>query len=249
VRKGLYFASVSSALLWCAPAGATELVTTATTLVCGTDCDFDTISTLQSFDSSLGTLTGITLQIDALLTAEYNVQFANSEGPSQTGSALLSYSGLYNAVVNGETYNFPVAGSENFSITRTGSSFGIFPGTFTASGTATYLLDPSVFASFVDKSNQCGFAFHGLGVCASAQGGGPTAFNIASNVENLVFRGCFGTCNVSTTNYTLTYTYNPFAVPEASSWAMMLLGFAGIGFAMRRPGAYIDTVAEGGCDA
>jgi hypothetical protein len=40
---------------------------------------------------------------------------------------------------------------------------------------------------------------------------------------------------------TLTYT---FAVPEPSTWAMMLLGFAGVGFAgYRRPGAGRATLA------
>jgi len=33
-------------------------------------------------------------------------------------------------------------------------------------------------------------------------------------------------------SYKLTYFYS--AVPEPSTWAMMLIGFAGIGLAMRR---------------
>ena len=41
--------------------------------------------------------------------------------------------------------------------------------------------------------------------------------------------------NCIQSTYTLTYTYTPFgAVPEPETWAMMLLGFGAIGFAMRR---------------
>ena len=32
----------------------------------------------------------------------------------------------------------------------------------------------------------------------------------------------------------LTYTYTPAAAPEASTWAMMLVGFAGLGYALVR---------------
>jgi hypothetical protein len=36
----------------------------------------------------------------------------------------------------------------------------------------------------------------------------------------------------------VTYTYTPAAVPEPSTWAMMLAGFAGLGYAaIRRKGA------------
>jgi hypothetical protein len=42
----------------------------------------------------------------------------------------------------------------------------------------------------------------------------------------------------------VTYTYTPAAAPEASTWAMMLVGFAGLGYAVvRRKGAYRSVPA------
>jgi hypothetical protein len=36
----------------------------------------------------------------------------------------------------------------------------------------------------------------------------------------------------------VTYTYTPAAVPEPSTWAMMLVGFGGLGYAaIRRRGS------------
>jgi hypothetical protein len=56
----------------------------------------------------------------------------------------------------------------------------------------------------------------------------------ARNANNVV--GCNSSvsgCDLS--NYILTYTYSVAGgVPEPSTWAMMLIGFAAVGFAMRR---------------
>jgi len=46
--------------------------------------------------------------------------------------------------------------------------------------------------------------------------------------------GNVGELNGSTAYERLIFTFTPGAVPEPSTWAMMLLGFGGIGIAMRR---------------
>jgi hypothetical protein len=53
-------------------------------------------------------------------------------------------------------------------------------------------------------------------------------FNITSPTHSIVFDSPLGTSNVA------LFQTTGGAVPEPDTWAMMLLGFGGIGFAMRR---------------
>ena len=68
----------------------------------------------------------------------------------------------------------------------------------------------------------------------------PTFIGPGSITETLFSRGQ-GTLSSAALTGTMTYTYTPSVgspVPEPSTWAMMLIGFAGLGYAaVRRKGA------------
>ena len=111
-------------------------------------------------------------------------------------------------------------------------------------GAATFSLNP---ADFLSSSPYNGFVFDGvdLGFFDSVRADTTITVPGASRTVALPF-----ICDATTPYYSpgedscgfagfkLTYDYTPTtalpAVPEPASWAMMLLGFAGIGCAIRR---------------
>lgn len=222
---------------------ATTTTTTATTIACDSvECtDFDTAhSALQPFDSSLGTLTGITLQIDATSTTTYYAQFVNSSGPNpSSGSAELSFSSPFGAIVNGVSYSFEVAGAQTISVTGDPRFFQQRY-TFTASGSDTFALDRTLFSYFIGTANVCSQPLIGSptsGVCVTGQPeSSPTLNNIVTAANNLILLQ-FGPTPYTTNSatYRLTYSYIPVGdVPEPASWMLMLLGFGAIGSSIRR---------------
>jgi hypothetical protein len=214
------------------PALADTAVTTGNTVACGVDCQFNDNVALQPFNASLGTLTGITLQVDAHTDTAYSYVFPDfGANAGETGSAQLSFTSPFVATVNGATYSFTVSGDQ----TVIGTPAGMFTQRdFIASGSGTFTLDAATFNSFIGTATACGFASEGIGVCASgAPQISPSVGNIVAGTTNLTispFQGFIA----SYATYTLTYTYQSLAVPEASSWAMMLIGFGAIGWSMRR---------------
>lgn len=232
MRQSLIGGLLAGLLGLASPALANTVTTTGSTVACGVDCSFNDSVALQPFNSSLGTLTGITLKVDAHTDTAYQYSFPDfGSTPGETGTAQLSFMSPFNATVNGVVYSFSVSGSQNIS----GTTAGMFTQhDFIASGSGTFTLDAAAFNSFIGTATACGFASEGIGVCASGTSQiSPTAAAITASTNNLVISPYQGFMAAYAT-YTLTYTYQPLAVPEASTWAMMLIGFGGIGLIMRR---------------
>ncbi|WP_294536524.1 PEP-CTERM sorting domain-containing protein [uncultured Rhodoblastus sp.] len=82
------------------------------------------------------------------------------------------------------------------------------------------------------------FLFADLNISAAGLGftqfAGPDLFTGSPSSPNFKF-GTFALSSIVSGPSTITISATP-AVPEASSWAMMLVGFAGIGFMARRAG-------------
>lgn len=226
MRYWMLVAAFAAAAAVVSPASADTIITSTSTCTSTTACSPDT-SSLSAFDPTLGTLTGISLQVNGSKT---DAIMGIATNPPQTGSAQLSYSGRMSVLVNGATYTFDITGAEQDIIISGFNGIIGGNGLFTASGSGTFLIDPSVFGTFIAPAN-CG-ALIGLCVTGAPNGGSDYLTGIFHNVVN---------ANVSVTdaairaNFSLTYTYSPFnAVPEPASWAMMLVGFGAIGFQARR---------------
>lgn len=218
MRKGLWIGAAATAF-WCQPGSAAELVTTGSSQTCSSLCPG--AGAVQPFDSSLGTLTGITLQIDASYS-----WFAFLLSGAPIGEIVTynwSVSGIFTAVVNSLQYSVNLSGSGS------ASTGGFAHATITGSGAATFIVDPSVFDSFIDKADVCGISRE-VGVCVS--GGGRFTGGTSTSTNENVYLDV--TDDESSANYTVTYTYDPGGVPEPSTWAMMLLGFGAIGASIRR---------------
>lgn len=182
-------------------------------------------SALKAFESSLGTLTGITLQVSGDHQAGYNAFVSNPAlGP---GTAQFDYDGLFVVVLNGRNYSFEVSGSDALSLSsERPSKFGVF----TATGSGIFNLDPSLFDTFTDTPGACPFFADPVCVSLATHGIGIQDLVTSSNNINITAMDVYTPVSVK-----LTYTYTPFgdAVPEPTTWAMMILGFGGIGFALR----------------
>jgi hypothetical protein len=221
------------------PVQAQQLTTTSstTTYRCGGSCIIDQQKALQPFDSSLGTLTGITLHVDALNQAFYSYFFPNYiPNAQQTGSASFSYSGPFSVLLNGQLYSINIAGSDELSVGPDIIGYGT--GTFSAFGSGDISINHSLFDSFIDKSTECGIVGGFQGICVS--GGGEVFLSpyddIIVSSNNLRFSEFPGEVYLQTATYTLTYRYTPHGngVPEPATWVMMLIGFGAIGRQMRR---------------
>jgi hypothetical protein len=193
-------------------------------------------STLSPFDSSLGTLTGITLQIDGSKETAYFASPITYPDNARDlpldyvyGTADLAYTGDLTVLVNGVVYSFTITGGpEHFEWSPANP---VRPG-LTATGSATFDIDPSLFASFVDVAEACPDNPYVTppGVCAEFGPGDHFIDPIVSS-DNLNL-DLYGLAKFAT--FTLTYTYTPLGVPEPGTWGMMLLGFAAISMTMRR---------------
>lgn len=237
MRKMIVAVAFATLTGFASAASADTVTTTTTTQACNaTECsEYSTNkAALTPFDGSLGTLTAITLKVDASTQTLYTMGFTNGQLTSQSGSATLSYLSPFNVTVNGQTYSLDVSGSQNLSYTGLPT---FTASTFTATGSATFDLDSSLFASFVGTSTVCNiYRAPSSGVCVSGDASNlPTLASIVSNANNLVLSAASPAPSIlRNATYTLTYTYSPLAVPEPATWLMMLLGFGGIGFAARR---------------
>lgn len=212
MRKRLV--GVALAFAVASPAAADAQITSTNTSICDCLGPWVRDAALMPFDDSLGALTGISLSINANGTSETSV--SNPGGP-----ANLLLGGLFKATVNGVQYSVPLSGSYALP-----GSFGGFA-ELNASGTQVFQIDPSLFSTFVGTADDC---ITGIGVCVSQHG------YYGAFPTNQPPGSSFSTIEVGTfATYTVTYSYTPWSdLPEPSTWAMMLLGFAAIGLATRR---------------
>jgi hypothetical protein len=187
-----------------------------------------------SFDTSLGTLDSVTLRVDATDLREIGVSSYPDNTPidlSWTVNGQL-FLWLYDLSrgLSGGSFVVPLSGSGS----ATNVSYGF---SFYVTGSATFNLDPAFFT----VRYMPGYWPWDMGIHQSDPGfyynGDVTVVTNHPDRIQLGASTCAGgdeACNFGV--YTLTYNYTPFpaAVPEPSSWSMMLLGFGAIGLSMRR---------------
>jgi hypothetical protein len=213
-----------------APASAATFVTTGTS--CSGSVCFSLPARLDSFDSDLGTLRNIILDVEVDSQLAYLADFLSydSSPAVPTGTAHRAYDAPFQVILNGVSYSLNITGEEDLSYTGATLPF-LNGGVFHATGSKTFVIDQSLLDTFVDAGDCFGSVVPNQ-VCAI--GWYPTdqrVENIVQSSDNLRFRNFDSAAAV---RYTLTYIYRP--VPEPATWAMMLLGFAGIGMTIRRRG-------------
>lgn len=176
----------------------------------------------DSFDASLGRLTGATLAFDykAIYELAVSVRQAPAEGPF---GQILTY-GLGVAMAAGDRF-FGLSSGEPGSvacIVPSGTTSCLAAGRFeeVISGRIDVLdlaNDASPIIDLNEAQSFTGFFSH------DGVAGARPLFSAASSIN-------------WTGELTLTYTYEEQVpiVPEPSSWAMMLAGFGLIGMAVRR---------------
>lgn len=202
------------------------------------DSEFGAFAGFAPFDPSLGTLNSVTLEVELWRPRTWMLDVPADEPSSADvqwtvdGYWLLPAS----AATGGAGIAVPLTGSGTSTVSMDllaeGRAFGFFA--VDAYGAASLLLDPSAFFGGRVFFNGYDPAYFG--------DVGDTHFTVAGD-HGLTMLGsaCMGfdgpypeaedLCGA--TSYTLTYDYTP-AVPEPGTWAMMLLGFAGTGLALRR---------------
>lgn len=198
---------------------------------------------------------------NAAISIGYSTDGGTTITPVASGSGLVSWSGTidgYSTAVNATGFPLSVqpslltnslnvstdsgAGSLLIYITQTGlSSYsGGLLSSFTSnvlSGSATSVLE----STYIDTSNglwggalQASQLFTAIGAVADTTSVSATGPFSETAVYKLNFNSGAGSFND---------TINIAAVPEPSTWGLMLLGFAGMGMVLRRRKSAIAQVA------
>lgn len=208
----------------------------------------------DGFDRTLGTLNSVTL---AISTTEHRALPFGTMALEQYGSiswVVEGYSNFYFSVVDPSIEfdpenpfpHYPDTAAGLFQVAISGSgtaSLENIPDEILVTGSALFNIDPALVPQDVN--------FYGGET--RIQFGGPGFYNFSDTTFSApIFNGpyeggyCgdrenpgrFGDEGCNNHVYTLTYNYTPAAevgaVPEPTTWAMMLLGFGAIGFTMRR---------------
>ena len=169
------------------------------------------------------------------------IHFGGPAGTTATADLYLALTGantttgVYDFTYNFTNTNASVSNLVDFGFTTTPTLLGI---TGTGMG---FILNPKNFPGGYTV-NACAYALSNGAACDSANGQAD-GFN---GTFELTFAG--GTSSISLDNWVDRYaslnqlagspsgegTPVPGGVPEPATWAMMLLGFAGVGMAMRR---------------
>lgn len=178
----------------------------------------------QPFDAALGTLNGVTLQVDVNDYREIDVL------PGDNSPIDLSW------VVNGVRLVGTPGGQFEVPLYGAGSAAGVTVGgiTFRVTGTATASLDPAGFL----VGNYFRDNLISIGSFDRAFYTNEDIVVTTDHPERIMLHdtNCPGLdefCN--RVNYRLSYDYTPFpSLPEPSTWATMLVGFGAIGLQMRR---------------
>jgi hypothetical protein len=226
VLKSFYLAvaALPTILLASTPVNASSIVQTESFGLSQTN--FSNQVLFNDFNPALGVLTGISI----VLTGSSQVQevFENLNAApttfSATATTALTFTGTgispvagHAATLGSETTLGAFDGVIDF---RGTSGFVITSTGFDLSEFATEDVQSSDFSNFIGSGNYTGL-ISGLGI-----------FSI-SGADNVV--SLFSAEEEGAVSLTYTFTEAAVgAVPEPSTWAMMLLGFAGIGFMVYR---------------
>lgn len=204
-----------------------------------------TLGALPGFDYSLGSLDQVSLTISG---TENRSGFAHigdwPDGAPATTNLSWSILGTSNFTlflfppsqgsVALASFAVPIAGAGQAAVSDEDRLFEMW-----ASGEATFSIDPSV----IPQLGSSGFFDWDLVLRFFGPGfydGSDVTFSSEIPLQPIALGGtCLDgqfqgeeLCNFFT--YTLSYFYTPQAVPEPSTWAMMLLGFGAVGLSIRR---------------
>jgi hypothetical protein len=173
--------------------------------------------TLPAFDTSLGTLTGVTLTIDNTTVADIEVINLNGTPQPFTGAFAtipLTLTGPDGLNVTSTVTAGPISGVA----TQSFPSINQFPGN-SGSSSASVALPNSEFAFFENPPAGTDLSFSAASLSGTFGGSGG---------QGVLFGG---TADVGGTAQ-VTYTFAAL-VPEPATWAMMLIGFGGMGGVLR----------------
>jgi len=169
------------------------------------------------------------------------------------GAATITFNGQSGALVSGSPYfesGFSVAKEFGGALAFTNAGYdegsgatagltvgstGAHSGSFTISGTSPFSLT-SFYISPTSFSPTVEIFGDGIDPVFFSSFGTPGTVSLASGTYS------FFTFNVSGVNTPVTFDqFNVAAVPEPATWAMMLIGIGGVGFAMRRQRKNVKT--------
>ena len=220
--------------------GGASLPASAATIV-QTDDEF-ILSGFEPFDGSLGTLNSVTLEIQLFRPRTWAMSTPSEEPVSFVvdwsvdGQWVLPGS----AATGGVDIFVPLLGSGSTTVLleyfEDGLAYGFFG--VEGSGGATLALDPGAFLGGP-------IFFNGYDPGYLDPFGTDTTLTASGSPNLIPLPGaCLGPWGpyeetedyCGWTSYKLTYDFTPgtSAVPEPGTWAMLLLGFAGVGIALRR---------------
>jgi hypothetical protein len=228
-KSALAGACLSTAVGLVAVSGMPTAANAALTCVIGSCTESDTLTGLTDFNN--------TITVDKTAAVSFG-ETLTSVTVSFNGSTFTSSGTLKNTSVTAQTFTF--GQSEAFTFTAgAGAPSSLLTVPLTVTGnfaTPTITLSPGVTISVTDNLSLSGSLAPITTNLSQFEGAGTFQVDI-STLTGETFTGGGG--NISATlvssaspDVTITYSYSPVtsAVPEPTTWAMMLLGFAGVGF-------------------
>lgn len=138
---------------------------------------------------------------------------------TNTSDTLIGYNDAYGVPYISDN-NYDNSGSNTFTISSTGTALGLLLGSYNGAATYSYLVNGVGGTISLPSRNATTF----LGFTSMS---GPISATFT------VLDGVGANSELDVTSF-ITASAVSGAVPEPATWAMMLLGFGGIGIALRR---------------
>jgi hypothetical protein len=177
---------------------------------------------LGAFDTSLGTLTGVTLSFDESILLDITVLNLGAPGApfgEASTSTTSTVSGPGGILTNSFSEDMKTGGTLPLS------GQNVFATPFSASASTS--LSGAALTQF--ESSGPGTLSYTFGIGPFTSGGSPDTPPV-HGIPTEFFGG-----DASVTGGTLSVTYDyTGAVPEPADWALMILGFGGVGAMLRR---------------
>jgi hypothetical protein len=188
--------------------------------------------TIAAFNTNLGTLTGVTLDLDAnvtLQTSVFNLGSATTIPSASTTAMVSVYTPLPGPITLGDPVGTPLIDTI-FTTSVTNAAVTPFSETLLPAVTSSQSANLSVLSSDFGAYEHVGAgALSFNGAVSDVALTFPGAATSAGSGDD-EFVGSSATLNSG--SFTITYSYN--AVPEPAAWTLMILGFGGAGAMLRR---------------